>query len=206
MNKILLCCIAAQVVCASPLRAGSDSYAPPLYSHTRFDLPAPYDKGELIAKARLRTVDEVSNNTKGTITEFLSLKVIIGSTVVDVPRRALELFPRPMLASLRFFVGPSDNPDFPLFSAHPKPNDPAYFNISFRYGGWSYESELPSDSYPTASIIIKNGKIIELSSCIEGRHDLKTTTFDPVTLREVDKRIKTEPDVPGQPQPAGSSK
>jgi hypothetical protein len=184
MNRILRCCIGAFIVCAHLLRASSDTYVPPLYSHTRFDLPPPYDKGEIIAKARLKTVGEESSNTKGTIIELLSMKVTIGSTVTNVSRPVLDLFPSPMLASLRFFVGPPDNSDFPLFSAHPKQNAPAYFNISFRYGGWSYQSELSSESYPTASITIKDGRIIGLSSCIEGKPQSKTTNFDPITLRE----------------------
>ncbi len=50
MPSIALFCVIAQFLVASVLLASEDSFAAPLFSHTKFELPEPYKNGEIVAR------------------------------------------------------------------------------------------------------------------------------------------------------------
>ncbi len=177
--------LALAVILLTRVSASSDSFAAPLYSETRFNLPSPYDSGRIIASAEIEKV-KVSEIEGGIadIVKFLSLKIEFGDSMIDIPPKVLGLFPGPNLSSLQFFVGPPDDPMYPINSIDGDPNLPTYFLVTFRHGSWPYDSDISRESGPTASIVIREDQIVGLSS---GLYNYPSRNFDPQTLKEIDR-------------------
>jgi hypothetical protein len=149
--------------------AATDRVAIPTYFHTKLALPAPHLTGEIIA--------ESDYDSEHDLVRIRTLTVKLGSRTVEVPKRILDLFLGPRLTSLELHSGPPKSPDS---------TEPGYFNVTFKYESYSNESLYQPPLRPTASIIIRDGVITDLSRVQEratGGND--SIHYDPATLKPI---------------------
>jgi hypothetical protein len=149
--------------------ASTDRVARATFFHTKLVLPAPHHTGELVA--------EGDYDSEHDVVRFRSLTAKIGSRTVEVPKRILDFFLGPRLTSLELYSGPPASPDS---------TEPSYFNVTFKYESYSYESLYMPPDCPTAWIIIRDGVITGVSRVQErsgGGYDI--SDYDPATLKQI---------------------
>jgi hypothetical protein len=104
---------------------------------------------------------------------------MIGSQTINVPKRMLDFFLGPKPTSLELFCGP------PALEGS---KEPAYFKLTFKYRSFPHESIYMPIARPTAWIIIRGGRLEELTTIEEtSETDTTYTDFDPETLKEIRK-------------------
>ena len=156
--------------------AYEDNLAVPIRLHTTVELPGPRRSGEIIA--------EVKHDQKEASTSFSSMKIKLGDQLIEVPDHILAFFPSPRLSTLELWVAPTEST-----SAQPD-----YFNLTFRFGSYSYNGIFSPDEGLGGSIMIRNGKIEKIGKTdvlVSGRAAVYTD-FDPKTLREIDHNLKNK--------------